>query len=352
MLEYVTIQQAGDLDAYVARHPHGHFMQSTLWGRVKRDWPWIGIILRDASGTIRGTIALLRHDSHLFPGCFFYAPRGPIFDDAAAFSELVDAAAGYAKAQGAYMLRIDPEIPEADAGMLLLARQKGFRLDQASDFSLFQPRLCYVSDLTGKDEESLAASFQRSTRQNIHKALRGPLSVRLGTKYDLEAFTRMMEDTAAKNGFQPRQKSYYRAVLEGLGPAVRLYIAELEGTPVAGAMTVVFGETCSFFYSCSAKGSEKTHANELLQWRMQTDALRLGCTRFDFRGVIGYPDESNPHLGLHSYKRGFGAEFRAYIGQLDLPLRPWLYALSTRLCMSHAASLAAVSSAVSFLSTL
>lgn len=270
MLEYVTIQQAGELDAYVAHHMHGHFMQSSLWGRVKQDWTWIGIILRDCAGTIRGTIALLRHDSRLFPGCFFYAPRGPIFDNMAAFSELVDAAAEYSKTHGAYLLRIDPEIPETDAGMLALTQKKGFLLDQASDFTLFQPRLCYVSDLTGKDEHSLATSFQRSTRQNIHKALRGPLSVRLGTIYDLDAFMRMMKDTAAKNDFQPRKKSYYRAVLDGLGAAARLYIAELEGTPVAGAMAVVFGETCSFFYSCSAKGSEKTHANELLQWRIRS----------------------------------------------------------------------------------
>ena len=217
MLEYVTIHQADELDAYVARHHHGHFMQSSLWGCVKRDWLWTGIILRDTSGTIRGTIALLRHDSRLFPGCFFYAPRGPIYDDMTVFSELIDAAADYAKAQGAYMLRIDPEIPETDTEMLALANKKGFRLDQASDFSLFQPRLCYVSDLTGNDEESLAASFQRSTRQNIHKALRGPLTVRLGTMYDLDDFMRMMKDTASKNDFQPRQKAYIGRFWKGSG---------------------------------------------------------------------------------------------------------------------------------------
>ena len=135
----------------------------------------------------------------------------------AAFLKLVDAAAEYSKTHGAYLLRINPEIPETDAGMLALTQKKGFLLDQASDFTLFQPRLCYVSDLTGTDEHPLATSFQRSTRHNIHKALRGPLSVRLGTIYDLDAFMRMMKDTAAKNDFQPRKKSYYRAVLDGLG---------------------------------------------------------------------------------------------------------------------------------------
>ena len=337
MIDFVSIEQAGELDAFVEHHSRGHFMQSSLWGRVKRDWPWIGLILRD-DGRIRGTMALLRHNLRHFPGCFFYAPRGPICDDLTAFAELVDAAAVYAKSQGAYLLRIDPEISEDDESFAALVKEKGFHINQATDFSLFQPRLCYVSNLGGKDELGLAASFRGSTRRNIRKAQESTLSVRLGGVRDLDAFSLMMENTAAKNGFIPRQKTYYQNVLEGLGSAGRLYIAEQNSVPVAGAMTATFGKTCSFLYSCSAKEADKLHANELLQWHMQTDALRLGCTRFDFRGVIGYPDEHNPHLGLHSYKHGFGAEFREYIGQLDLPIRPWLYALSTRLCMSHAAS--------------
>ena len=338
MINYVTIEHAQELDYYVENHPTGHFMQSSLWGRVKSEWPWIGLLLRDGGGRIRGTMALLRHNLRYFPSCFFYAPRGPICDDLAAFSELVDAAAAYAGSQGAYLLRIDPEISEDDVSFASLVAEKGFRIDRAQDFSLFQPRLCYLSDLQGKDAQALQANYRRSTRGNVHKALRSPLTVRLGGQDDLPAFCRMMGKTGAKNGFTPRPQSYFQALLEGLGDRARLYLADLNGRPVAAAISVAYGASCSFCYGCSEEAGDKIHANELLQWEMQTDAIRLGCKRFDFRGVEGPAVETNPHFGLHHYKQGFGAELHAYIGQLDLPLRPWLYKLSARLCTSHAAS--------------
>ena len=329
MIEFVSLARAWALDTFVEQQPNGHFMQTSLWGRVKRDWPWTGLLLRDEDGAIRGTMALLRHDFRRLPGCFFYAPRGPIVTpgDAGTFSALLDAAAEWAKAQGAVFLRIDPEVSEQDAAFAALIRRRGFRVDRASDFSLFQPRLCYVSDLAGKDAQTLAAGYHRSTRYNVHKAQRSALSVRLGDAEDLGDFCRMMAKTGAKNGFTPRPASYFRRFLEELWPNARLYLAAHDGRPVAASIAVFFGASCSLCFCCSEETGDKLHANELLQWRMQTDAIAQGCTRFDFRGVEGYPEEDNPHFGLHRYKQGFGAAFTAYVGQLDLPLRPLRYAL-------------------------
>ena len=329
MIESVSIDRARELDAFVAGHPKGHFMQTSLWGRVKGEWPWTGLICRDPGGRIRGTMALLRHDLRGFPSCFFYAPRGPIFSegDTETFSALIRGAAAWAKARGAYLLRIDPEIPESDPVFAALVEELGFRVDQASDYSLFQPRLCYVSSLAGKDEAALAAMYHRSTRYNIHKALRGPLSVRCGGPGDLPDFCRMMAKTGEKNGFIPRPREYFLRFLEGLGPAARLYLADLNDRPIAAAIAVYYGATCSLCYCCSEEAGDKLHANELLQWNMQTDAMEQGCSRFDFRCVEGLPVETNPYYGLHRYKQGFGAEFCAWIGQLDLPLRPMLYRL-------------------------
>ena len=57
---------------------------------------------------------------------------------------------------------------------------------------------------------------------------------------------------------------------------------------------------------------------------MQCHALKNGRRWFDFRGVEGYPVEENPKYGLHKYKMGFGAQFHAYAGEFDLPVRPFL----------------------------
>ena len=106
-----------------------------------------------------------------------------------------------------------------------------------------------------------------------------------------------------------------------------LYLARFEGKTIAGAITVRFGRTASFFYGCSDASTLRLHPNELLQYRMQCDAIRSGCTVFDLRGVEGEPVKTNPKLGLHRYKRKFGAELVRYAGEFDMDLAPFVAAL-------------------------
>lgn len=102
-MEIVMADRSGELDAFVRAHPRGHFMQTSLWGRVKADWPWLGLICRALDGEIRGTMALLRHPLRLPRACLLYAPRGPILDpaDYDVLRELVDAAVESGRALGA-----------------------------------------------------------------------------------------------------------------------------------------------------------------------------------------------------------------------------------------------------------
>lgn len=37
MIEFVDIDHAQELDAFVTAHEWSHFMQTSLWGRVKSD---------------------------------------------------------------------------------------------------------------------------------------------------------------------------------------------------------------------------------------------------------------------------------------------------------------------------
>ena len=131
MIEQVTLSNAAALDEFVLAHPNGHFMQTSLWGRVKTDRPWHGLILRGADGQIRGTVALLEHKMHLVGTRFFYAPRGPVWTrgDDQTFRDLIDAAKTYAKKHGGCFLRIDPEVPEEDVAFADLARSMGFSID-------------------------------------------------------------------------------------------------------------------------------------------------------------------------------------------------------------------------------
>ena len=235
---------------------------------------------------------------------------------------IIDAAKTYAKKHGGCFLRFDPEVPEEDTAFADLARSMGFSIDAATDFSLYQPRLVYISDLTGLTPETLESIYHRTCRTKIHRAQRGPLVVRTGTTADLDDFHLMMEATAAKNHFSARSTTYFRALLEGLGDHGVLFLAELDGKPMAGSIACYAGQTASFLYGCSLPSEQNLNGTELLQWHMQAEAIRRGCTRFDFRGVEGLPTEDNPVYGLHRYKQGFGAKYVAWVGQMDLIVKP------------------------------
>ena len=327
MIEAVTLENAEALDAFAAAHPRGHIMQCSAWGRVKEDWRWHGLLRRNALGQVVGTLALLEHRGRLPGSCLLYGPRGPICDDAGTFRALVEAAKALGRERGAWLLRLDPELESGDVAFRRLVRDCGFSVNAAEDFSLFQPRLCYVKELAGLDPDTLAQSWHRTARAHLRKAQAGPLRVRIGGPEDLPAFDRLMRQTAERSGFQARPPEYFAALLRGLGDLGVLYLAELEGRPVAGAVAAYLPHTAWFLYGCSDAEGRQYHANELLQWTMQREALLRGCERWDLRGVEGPAEETNPHYGLHRYKQGLGAELHSWIGQLDLVLRPGAAAL-------------------------
>ena len=253
MIEYVTIDQAAELDAFVLQQPNCHFMQTSAWGRVKEGWGWTGILCRDEKGEIIGSMAILEHRiRHMHTG-FLYAPRGPIFRDGdyATLEALVDAMRALAEKRGDYMIRIDPMLEETDTAFLDEVRRLGFTVNQASDFSLFQPRMCYVLDLQGFTPESLLAYYNKTKRYDIRRAERNGVTVRLGDVSDIPVFYRMMLATAAKNGFTARPQQYYAHFLEALGPMAKLYLAEKDGVIIAASITAELGNRVWHMYACS-----------------------------------------------------------------------------------------------------
>lgn len=46
-----------------------------------------------------------------------------------------------------------------------------------------------------------------------------------------------------------------------------------------------------------------------------------GCTHYDFVGISGSTDPSDPFYGLYDFKRRFGGEFIEYLGEFDLILK-------------------------------
>ena len=65
--------------------------------------------------------------------------------------------------------------------------------------------------------------------------------------------------------------------------------------------------------------------NYLLQWEAIQEAITAKHDIYDFRGVCGIVDESHPQYGLYRFKKGFGAEFTEFIGEIYIPFKPITY---------------------------
>ena len=51
-------------------------------------------------------------------------------------------------------------------------------------------------------------------------------------------------------------------------------------------------------------------------------ALNRKSDIYDFRGVPGIADDSN---GLYRFKKGFGAEYTEFVGEVYMPFKPLMY---------------------------
>ena len=105
-----------------------------------------------------------------------------------------------------------------------------------------------------------------------------------------------------------------------LGDDIRLYMAYYEDKPIAGTLAINYGDKVWYLYGASSNAYRNVMPNYLLQWEMIKWAIASGSRVYDFRGVSGDIDESNPLYGLYRFKKGFNGELTEFLGEYDLVL--------------------------------
>ncbi len=319
--EIVNIDNAAELDAFTAEHKNGHFMQTSLWGRVKDDWGWFGVICRNDGGEITGTLAVLVRKISGLPYHMMYAPRGPVcdFDDRDTFRSLIGAAKAEGKKLKAYELKIDKDVPACDEVYKGIARDEGFLIRKHAD-GLDGFQCCIVNriNIDGRSEDEVFASFHSKHRYNKRVAEKHNVEVRICGSEMKEEFFKIMKVTGERDNFAIRSADYFGKILDTFGENARLYMAFYEGQPIAGALAVLWGNKVWYFYGASLSSHRNVMPNHLLQWEMIKWAIESGCDIYDFRGIKCL-DEGD---GLYRFKKGFGGEFIEFAGEMDLILKP------------------------------
>ena len=71
--------QVQEYESFVKSCDKGHFTQSVMWAKIKTDWKFEAVIVRDDSGAIVGTVGVLVRHVPVFKANMMYSPRGPVY---------------------------------------------------------------------------------------------------------------------------------------------------------------------------------------------------------------------------------------------------------------------------------
>ena len=313
---------------FLENHERCNFQQSLEWARVKTSWKREVILAEDENKKIIGSLMVWVRKIPIF-GNIMYSARGPICDihDMEVLQQLTEGAKELAKKYNAIVLRIEPDIKSDDEDFKNIMLQLGFSIkDDAKNFrEEIQPRYVFRLDTKGKTEDEIFKAFHQKTRYNVRLATKKGVTIKEGNKEDLKDFHKIMVTTGIRDGFITRPLEYFEKMYDELGPEhMKVLLAYYEGKPIAGVIPIMYGNKTWYLYGASSNEHRNLMPNYLLQWEMIKIALSRKSDIYDLRGVPGIADNSN---GLYRMKKGFGAEYTEFVGEVYMPYKPLMYNL-------------------------
>ena len=328
-MRFVTKETEKEYTEFLEGHERCNFQQSLEWGRVKTAWIKEVVLAEDENGKIIGSVCVWIRKMPIF-GNMMYASRGPVCDihDKKVLEQITEGIRELGKKYNAFVFRMEPDVKKDDAEFRKIVEEIGYRVkDDAKDFKdEIQPRFVFRLDIKGKTEEEVLAACHQKTRYNIRLATRKGVVVKEGTREDLKDFHKIMIETGSRDGFIIRSLEYFEKMYDELAPKhMKLLMAYYEDKPISGIIPIMYGNKTWYLYGASSNSHRNLMPNYLLQWEMIKQAIQNKNDVYDFRGVSGVVDETHPQYGLYRFKKGFGAEFTEFIGEVYLPFKPLTY---------------------------
>lgn len=216
-------------DDFVRRHPSGHLMQTTAWGREKEHtgWTWKTVAV-GSDGDIRGVALILFRRTPVLPMALAYVPRGFVLDwaDGEAIDALVAEVSRVAKESRGVLLRLDPAVSITNPHARQALESRGFtRTDPGDDpaKTLAQPALRMVTDIS--DLDALHKQLSQGTRWSIRKAGKSGLVYESVGKDKIPAFYELMKVTGERDGFGVRSMEYFTTLYDVLSPTQEIIVS-------------------------------------------------------------------------------------------------------------------------------
>ena len=294
------------------------FLQTPAWAAVQRS---LGRRVHEQSGPGWSFLAIEEKNP---AGKVIYAPYGPVAESVEAFDAATAALVALAKAEGAVFVRMEPAaggFTASDADALLRAR--GMTPAPVNQ----QPELSWIVDLEGDFKDVLAGMkpTNRNLYRNIHK--KGVTFRASQDPADISVLLHFLHLTAARNGFKPQSDEYLTQVAASLLPngAGTLFIAELEGEPIAAAFAYDSADTRVYAHAALDDTHRKLSAGIPLLVTLMADAKEKGLTHVDLWGVAPEDQPDHKWAGFTAFKKSFGGREISYPGTWDLPVNKLRY---------------------------
>ena len=327
-MRFVTDEKSSkEYTEFLEKHERCNFQQSIEWSKVKTSWKTEVILAEDNNGKIIGSLMVLIRKIPIF-GYIMYSSRGPVCDihNKEVLAQLTEGAKQLAKKYNAIVLRIEPDIVSSDEKFRNIMIELGYKIkDDAKNFrEEIQPRYVFRLKTKNKTEEELFANLHSKTRYNVRLATKKGVTVKVGAREDLKDFHKIMITTGIRDGFITRPLEYFEKMYDCLGDHMKLLMAYYEDKPISGVIVIIYGNKTWYLYGASSNEHRNLMPNYLLQWEMIKIALQNKSDIYDLRGVPGIADNSN---GLYRFKKGFGAEYTEFIGEVYIEFNPLKYRL-------------------------
>ncbi len=326
-------------DQFVETHPHGSFLQTTQWARLKGRFGWRGyrVWVKDEGKLVAGAQILFRSAAFGLVK-MGYMPHGPIVDWSN--SELVEVLfnqldwAIYENRAG--ILKFEPYVwqhANAQAGWQAAIK----KYDLVTDTDTIQPPRTMTIDLAPSLDD-IMKGFKSKTRYNIRLAGRKGVRVREATADELPKFNALMQQTGQRNDFGVHTPQYYTDTYNFFAEHgnATILLAEFEGNPLASILLVKNGEQAVYLAGGSSNEERNRMPTYAIQWAAIEWAKAQGCNYYDLWGLPdAEPDQLEAQFqerrdglwGVYRFKRGFDGDIVRTVGSADKVYNKLVYRL-------------------------
>lgn len=300
-------------------HPKS-FLQSDVWGSFRETQGWHAHKV--------GELLILERPLPLGKS-FLYAPE--LNGHPELLVTLLPALYEIATRRNSLFFRLELNVAKSDplaeqwqAAFSYTGFQKAFESVQPDD-----RQIVYLSS----GEAAVLAQMKQKGRYNVRVAERAGVTVRESTlktlEEDVAIFYALFKETAKRDKFSIRLQAYFQDLAKTLYEhnCGTLFIASLQGQPLAASIITLYDGVASYLYGASSNEHRSAMAPYAMHWSAMQWAIRNNATAYDLLAIKPETEKKHTYDGITRFKQQFGGESIHLLGSWDLPLQPIWYTL-------------------------